>query len=71
MTGKIFIFSGSSLITGATVETAKVIPGVARNMHLGAFLALVTKGKWLATGAPTEGGNIGSVRLYDLASVGN
>ncbi len=71
MTGKIFIFSGSSLITGATVETAKVIPGVARNMHLGAFLALVTKGKWLATGAPTEGANIGSVRLYDLASVGN
>ena len=71
MTGKIFIFSGSSLITGATVETAKVIPGKARDMHLGAFLALVTKGKWLATGAPTEGANIGSVRLYDLASVGN
>ena len=71
MTGKIFIFSGSSLITGATVETAKVIPGKARDMHLGAFLALVTKGKWLAAGAPTEGANIGSVRLYELASVGN
>lgn len=71
MTGKIFIFSGSSLITGATVETAEVIPGEARDMHLGAFLALITDGTWIATGAPTEGANIGSVRLYDLASVGN
>ena len=71
MTGKIFIFKGSSLIEGATVETAKAIPGKARDMHLGAFLALVTKGTRLAAGAPTEGANIGSVRLYDLASADN
>lgn len=71
MTGKIYIFSGSSLITGATAETAEVIPGEAQDMHLGAFLALITNGTWIATGAPTEGANIGSVRLYDLASAGN
>lgn len=71
MTGKVFLFSGSSLMEGATAETAKVIPGEARDMHLGTFLALVTKGKWLAAGAPTEGPNIGSVRLYDLNSVVN
>ncbi len=71
MTGKIFIFSGSSLIDGATVETAKTIQGKAQDMHLGTFLALVTKGTRLAAGAPTEGANIGSVRLYKLASAGN
>jgi len=68
MTGKIYLFSGSSLITGASVETAEVILGEAQDMHLGTFLATITNGTRIATGAPTEGANIGSVRLYDLAS---
>lgn len=68
MTGKIYLFSGSSLITGATVETAEVILGEAQDMHLGAFLATIANGTRIAAGAPTEGANIGSVRLYDLAS---
>ena len=34
-------------------------------------LALVGGGEWLAAGAPTERANTGSVRLYDLGSVGN
>jgi hypothetical protein len=53
------------------VESAKVVSGNARDMHLGTFLAVVTEGKWLAAGAPTESANKGSVRLYDLASAGN
>ena len=71
MTGKIFLFSGGSLTGGATAETAKVISGESRDMHLGAFLAMVSEGKWVAAGAPTEEANTGSVRLYDLASAGN
>ena len=71
MTGKIFLFSGSSLTTAATAETAKVISGEARDMHLGAFLAMVSEGNRMAAGAPTEDANRGGVRLYDLASAGN
>jgi len=71
MTGKIFLFSGSSLTEGATVETAKVLSGNAKDMHLGTFLAAVTAGKWIAAGAPTENGNVGGVRLYELALADN
>ena len=70
MTGKIFIFDGGTL-TEETAETIRAIPGEARDMHLGAFLALVGRGRWLAAGAPTEKTNTGRVRLYDLGSVGN
>lgn len=65
MTGKIFIFDGSTL-TEEPAETIRAIPGEARDMHLGSFLALVD-GNWLAAGARTEKANTGSVRLYDLA----
>ncbi len=66
MTGKIFLFSGSSLTAGATVASARAFPGTARNMHLGSFLALVGKGTRLAAGAPTEHSNTGTVRLFNL-----
>jgi len=66
MTGKIFLFSGRTLTAGATVASARVIPGEARDMHLGAFLAVVGKGSRLAAGAPTENANTGRVRLFDL-----
>jgi len=71
MTGKIFFFIGSSLLEGATVQTAKVLSGNARDMHLGTFLASVRGGKWIAAGAPTDSGNVGSVRLYELAWADN
>jgi hypothetical protein len=64
-TGKIFLFSGS-LTAGATVDSARVIPGEARNMHLGSFLALAARGPRLVAGAPTEDTNTGKVRLFDL-----
>lgn len=64
MTGKIFLFSGRTLTAGATVATARAIPGDARDMHLGSFLALA--GKRLAAGAPTEDANTGKVRFFDL-----
>jgi hypothetical protein len=68
MTGKIFIFSGSTLTdAGTTVDSARSIAGEARDMHLGTFLAMVGDGSWLAAGAPTEKANTGRVRLYDLA----
>jgi hypothetical protein len=68
MTGKIFIFSGSTLTdAGTTVDSARSIAGDARDMHLGTFLAMVGDGSWLAAGAPTEKANTGRVRLYDLA----
>jgi hypothetical protein len=66
MTGKIFLFSGQTLTAGATVATARAIPGDARDMHLGTFLALVAQGDRLAAGAPTERDNTGRVRFYDL-----
>ena len=67
MTGKIFIFSGSTLIAaGTTVDSARSIAGEARDMHLGTFLAMVGGGSWLAAGAPTEKANTGRVRLYHL-----
>ncbi len=67
MTGKIFIFSGRTLIAaGTTVDSARSIAGDARDMHLGTFLAMVGDGSWLAAGAPTEKANTGRVRLYDL-----
>ena len=67
MTGKIFIFSGSTLTAETTVDSARSIAGEARDMHLGTFLAMVGNGSWLAAGAPTEKANTGRVRLYDLA----
>jgi hypothetical protein len=51
MTGKIFIFSGGALAADPTVDAAAAIPGDARDMHLGAFLALIEKGMWLVAGA--------------------
>jgi hypothetical protein len=64
-TGKIFLFNGS-LTAGATVNSARVIAGEVRNMHLGSFLALVAQGPRLAAGAPTEDANTGKVRLFNL-----
>jgi hypothetical protein len=55
MTGKIFLFSGSTLTSGATVASAQAIPGTARDMHLGSFMALVGKGTRLAAGGPHGG----------------
>jgi hypothetical protein len=66
VTGKIFLFSGATLTSGATVAGAGPIPGDARDMHLGNFLALVAPGKLLAAGAPSERANTGAVRLYSL-----
>jgi hypothetical protein len=66
MTGKVFIFSGKGLVKGATVASATPIPGDARDMHLGAFLASAKKGRQLIAGAPTELVNTGSVRLFRL-----
>ncbi len=70
MTGKLFLFSGRDLTSEANVTLAKVMPGRARDMHLGSFLALID-GKWLAAGAPTEKINTGRVRLFDLDFVAN
>jgi hypothetical protein len=66
MTGKIFLFNGETLTSGAPAASAQAIPGNARDMHLGTFLALVAQGERLAAGAPTENANTGAVRLYDL-----
>jgi hypothetical protein len=66
MTGKIFLFSGATLTAGATLSTARNIPGQARDMHLGSFLAQVAGGRQLAAGAPTEDANTGKVRLFNL-----
>ncbi len=70
MTGKIFLFSGRNLPSGAAVTSAKTMPGSARDMHLGSFLALID-GEWLAAGAPTEKANTGRVRLFNLGLVSN
>ncbi len=67
MTGRIFVFSGSTLIAAeTTADSARSIAGEARDMHLGTFLAMVGDGSWLAAGAPTEKANTGRVWLYDL-----
>jgi hypothetical protein len=66
VTGKIFLFSGATLTSGATVAGAGPIPGDARDMHLGNFLAMVAPVKLLAAGAPSERANTGAVRLYSL-----
>jgi hypothetical protein len=68
MTGKVFFFSGLNLSTTTSVTTAKVIPGTARDMHLGYSLALVDE-QWLAAGAPTEKNNTGAVRLFRLSLI--
>jgi hypothetical protein len=70
MTGKIFIFSGGALTADPTVDSAIAIPGEARDMHLGTFLALIEKRMWLVAGAPTEKANTGRVRLFDLGAIG-
>jgi len=69
MTGKIFIFNASALNADTTVDSAIAIPGEARDMHLGTFLALIKDKMWLVAGAPTERANTGSVRLFDLEAV--
>ena len=66
MTGKIFLFSGNTLIAGTAVDDAITIPGVAKDMHLGAFLTVIGERMWLVAGAPTEKANTGSVRIFDL-----
>lgn len=66
MTGKIFLFSDSSLTQEATITSARAIQGEARDMHLGTFLALVAKRGQLAGGAPTENANTGRVWFFDL-----
>jgi hypothetical protein len=65
MTGKIYLISGAEL--GQEISVAKKIEGKAKNMHLGASLALIGDGKTIAAGAPTENGNTGVVHLYDLS----
>ena len=69
MTGRIYVFSGESLSGGPSVSEAKTILGNARNMHLGAFLAVVGDGRWLAAGAPTEKDNTGVVHFFDLSAL--
>jgi hypothetical protein len=69
MTGKIFLFSGITLTTGTTVDAARAIPGQAKDMHLGTFLAFIEKRMWLVAGAPTEKANTGRVRIFDLGAV--
>ena len=69
MTGKIFIFNASALNADTTVDSAIAIPGGARDMHLGSFLALIKEKMWLVAGAPTERANTGRVRLFDLEAV--
>jgi hypothetical protein len=67
MTGKILLFSGVTLTAaGIDLSSARSLPGEARDMHLGSFLALVAGGRQLAAGAPTEDANTGKVRLFDL-----
>ena len=67
MTGKILLFSGVTLTAaGMDLSSARSLPGEARDMHLGSFLALVAGGRQLAAGAPTEDANTGKVRLFDL-----
>ena len=66
MTGKIFLFSGSALTSGAGVASARTILGDFRDLHLGNFLALAGGGAQLAAGAPTDRANTGSVRLFNL-----
>jgi hypothetical protein len=64
MTGKIYLISGNVLNGEANVINS--IPGEARDMHLGSFLALVAEGNQFAAGAPTENVNTGKVRLFSL-----
>ena len=66
MTGKILLFSGLALTDGIDISSARSIPGEARDMHLGSFLAPVAGGRQLAAGAPTEDANTGKVRLFGL-----
>ncbi len=70
MTGKIFLFSGGDLISGTPLDAVSAIPGEARDMHLGKFVATVAGkwGRWLVAGAPTEDNNAGSVRIFGLSS---
>lgn len=72
MTGKLFLFSGTDVQQGTPVGSVKSIPGNARDMHLGTFLAQVQgrRGTLLAAGAPTEDTNTGRVRLFELSTFG-
>ncbi len=67
MTGAVYIFSGSDLAsTETSIASAMKIPGKARDMHLGEFLAPLLDGTLLAAGAPTERRNTGTVRILKL-----
>ncbi|MHC1744305.1 MAG: integrin alpha [Syntrophobacteraceae bacterium] len=70
MTGRVYIFDGSKLagIGSAPSDNflLKDIPGDARDMHLGAFLAPLAGGERLVAGAPTEKANTGAIRLFHL-----
>ncbi len=66
MTGSIYLFSGARLAQGASLQDGRVLPGEAKDMHFGTFLALFGGGRWLAAGAPTEMNNAGRVYLIDL-----
>lgn len=70
MTGRIFIFDGSKLMGSGSVPSESLvvsdIPGSAKDMHFGAFLAPLDGGARLAAGCPTEKANTGSVRLIRL-----
>lgn len=65
-TGKIYLFNGKSLTSGASVATANAFPGDGRDMNLGAFLAQSVQRKSLVAGAPTVNANTGGVWLFDL-----
>jgi hypothetical protein len=72
MTGKIYLIGKSDLNAGTPAGSLPVLPGTARDMHFGSFLALAEGrwGKWLAAGAPTENKNAGRVRLFDINALG-
>jgi hypothetical protein len=69
MTGKIFLFSGITLTTDTIMDALIAIPGNAKDMHLGTFLALIREKMWLVAGACTEKANTGRVRLFDLCTI--
>lgn len=67
MTGKIYLISGAELGQG-NLSVAKKIEGKAKDMHLGASLALIEDGKTIAAGAPTENDNTGVVHIFNVGA---
>jgi len=66
VTGKIYLLPGASLTSGAGLTAARAIAGEARDLHLGAFLAVLGGGNRLAAGAPTQDADTGAVRIFDV-----